>query len=169
MIFEKIEDACGRWNNRFKNYLLAKCPPGYELKGEYRFFWGWIILSCIYSVKFLLSYSDAYSNLFYYTGNGAVLNTNMRMPGFTVLLDDSLGGFVFGILFLLMVIVWHYTYYRKESRSIYVMKRIGNRRLLMKTYLGTASVYGAFLIITGLLLLLVYYGIYKFMTPIQCM
>jgi len=169
MIFEKIEDACRKWNDNFKDKLIGMCPPGYEIKGEYRVFWLWLIFSVIYSMKFLLKYYDAYSNLFQYSRQGKVLNPYMRMPAFSALLEDAMRGFLFSAVLLIAVIIWHYLYYRRESKSIYLMKRLGNSRLLMKTYLGTAVVYGAAYLGIYLLLLLIYYGIYRWITPAVCL
>ena len=169
MIFERIEEAFWKWNDNFKKNLTDMCPPGYEIKGEYRLFWCWLVFCIAYSVKFLLQYSDAYHNLFHYTRQGKVLNVYMRMPTFSALLEDSMRGFAFGAVLLIAVILWHYLYYRKESKSIYLMKRLGNSQLLIKTYIGTTLVYGGILLGTCLLLLLIYYGIYRWITPAVCL
>lgn len=168
MIFEKIEDKFIQWNQRFKEALIKRCPPGYEWKGEYRAFWGWLIASTLYSFQFVAAYSDSYNRLFQWIEGDKFLNPQMRMPLFETLFAGSMDGFVLGILFLAMVAGKHYSYYRKESKSIYFMKRIADRRVLWKTYFTTPIIYGCIFALTAVFWSLIYYGIYYWMTPAEC-
>ena len=169
MIFDKIEDWFRQWNDDFKNKLQKMCPPGYELKTEYRIFWIWMTFSIIYSMRFLIEYVNAYDNLFYFNGQMRVLNLEMRMPGFFVLLDDAFDAFFLGVVILVFVFAMHYAYYRRESKSIYLMKRLKNRKLLRMSYFGTPCIYGLIFLGTGILLLIIYYMIYRFVTPQMCL
>ena len=169
MILEKLEDCFSRWNEGIKQRLAALCPPGYELKGEYRVFWGWMIVSMIYSLRFLVAYYEAYDRLFRWKDGVKILNPQMKMPQFESLLAGSLDGFLLGGIFLLMVWGMHYSYYRRESKSIYFMKRLGKSRILWKTYFATPAIYGCILLITALFLWVMYYGIYRWLTPAECL
>lgn len=168
MIFEKIEKKFSDWNSTFKDKMFSLCPPGYDMTVEYRVFWIWLIASIAYSIKFLLNYDQAYARLFYRTSEGLVLNPMRKMPYFEDLLEDSMNLFIFGIFFLIMVFALHYLHYRRESKSIYVMRRLKNTSILWKTYLGTPIVYGIIFLVTALCMLAIYYGIYRFVTPEVC-
>ena len=169
MILDRIEDWFHQKNDDFKNKLQKMCPPGYELKVEYRLFWIWMIFSILYSMRFLIEYVNAYNNLFLYNGQTRVLNSEMRMPRFFYLLEGAFDPFYLGLVVVLFVFALHYDYYRRESKSIYLMKRLKDRRLLKITYFGTPCVYGLIFIGTVILLLIVYYMIYRFVTPQICL
>ena len=169
MIFDKIEDRFRLWNERMKGKLQALCPPGYELKMEYRVFWAWLTVSILYSMQFLINYMNAYDNLFYYSGRTKVLNMDMRMPGFFVLVDDGFDVLLLGCVFLVIVFMMHYDYYRRGSKSIYLMKRLIDSKDLRKTYIGTPCIYGLIFLVTGLVLSAIYYVIYRFVTPQMCL
>ena len=171
MIFDKVEDRFRQWNERFKETLQSLCPPGYELTKEYRIFWCWLTIGILYSMQFFVNYVNAYENLFYYSGKtkARMLKLDMRMPGFLTLLDESFNLLFLGSLFLVFVFWMHYDYYRRESKSVYLMKRLDNGRLLRKTYFGTPSIYGLIFLGAGLVLLVVYYLIYRFVTPQMCL
>jgi len=169
MIFERIENTFIQWNTSFKAKIASLCPPGYEIKGEYRAFWIWLFVSVGYSLKFLVNYDRAYADLFYHTSQGLRLNGHMKMLPFEELLEDSMGIFLLGIFFLVLIIGLHYRYYRKDSKSVYVMKRLKDPAILWKTYVGTPIIYGLIFLGTGLCLLGLYYGIYRWMTPDVCL
>lgn len=169
MIFEKIENKFSQWNQWFRNKLIFMCPPGYEITGEYRFFWGWLFVSTVYSGKFIWAYTNAYRFLFVWEGKQWVLDVGRKIPPFFQLVGDSMMCFLLGILFLGMVFFLHYNYYRKDSKSIYLMKRLQDSKILIKSYLGTPIVYGSIFLVSGICLLIFYYGIYRFITPGECL
>ena len=169
MIFDRIEEKFRQWNHNFKHLLQSYCPPGYDLTGEYRMFWIWLVFGCIYSMRFLLNYMNAYDHLFYRSAQGIMLNIHMKMPGFWTLLEESFDGLILGIVCLVYAVASHFHYYRKGSKSIYLMKRIADRKLLWKTYIGTACIYGLIFFATGVILLATYYMIYRFVTPQMCL
>jgi len=169
MIFDRIEEKFRQWNTAFRIMLKKMCPPGYEINKEYRIFWIWLTIGILYSMQFLIEYVNAYDNLFYYSGQTRVLNLEMRMPGFWVLMEEALDILFLGIVYLLFVFIMHYDYYRRESRSIYLMKRLGDKRILRRTYLGTPCVYGFVFLGIGIVLVTIYYLIYRFVTPQMCL
>ena len=169
MIFDKIEEKILLWNESFKDRLLKLCPPGYELTGEYRVFWICLVFGIVYSMQFFVHYTRAYDSLFYYSKDGWVLNEALKIPPFGTLVEGSFAGLWMGAICLGYAFAEHFIYYRKESKSIYLMKRLQDRRLLWKTYWGTACIYGLLFVMTGVVLLGIYYGIYRFVTPQSCL
>ena len=171
MIFDKIENRFRQWNERFKSFLQKLCPPGYELTKEYRIFWCWFTIGILYSMQFFINYMNAYDSLFYYSGSTRtrVLKLDMRMPGYLELVEDAFDVLLFGSVFLIFVFAMHYDYYRRGSKPIYLMRRLDDQRLLRKTYLGTLCIYGLIFLITGVTLLILYYMVYRFMTPQMCL
>ena len=169
MVFDRIEEKFREWNNKFKRLLQSYCPPGYDLTGEYRVFWIWLVFGVIYSMQFLINYMNAYDNLFYHSAQGRVLNMDMRMPAFRLLLEESFNGLLLGIICLAYAFTRHFNYYRKGSKSIYLMMRLKDRNILWKTYLGTPCIYGIIFAATGVILLVIYYMIYRFVTPQMCL
>ena len=109
----------------------------------------------LFSLNPMMPVIQAYRDILYYA----------RVPKLFTLTE----AFVLGIFFLVLIIGLHYRYYRKDSKSVYVMKRLKDPAILWKTYVGTPIIYGLIFLGTGLCLLGLYYGIYRWMTPDVCL
>ena len=91
------------------------------------------------------------------------------MPAFAVILDDTMDGFLMFFWIMVVLIVMHYMTYYKESKSIYLMKRLPDKWELYRRSVVVPLVAILIQIITGAACLMLYYGIYLFFTPAQCL
>ncbi len=65
---------------------------------------------------------------------GATIDSGMKMPYFWDLEAHTYYGYLLAIiLVLVMQMYWNYAYYNKETKSIYVMKRLPNRKEYPRT------------------------------------
>lgn len=78
---------------------------------------------------------------------GITIDASMKMPYFWELQAHTYYGYFLGILLVLIVqIYWNYAYYNKETKSVYVMKRLPDRKEYLRT-IWVAPVIQAFSII----------------------
>lgn len=77
----------------------------------------------------------------------------------------------FGLLalYMLPLAAWHYYYHYRESRSIYLMRRLPNRRELWRRCLGLPLLGLAACVALSAAHVLVFYAIYHYSTPPQCL
>lgn len=132
---------------------------------------GGLIASAIFACCSYWAWLDPYLRQLY-EGAGIVrkLRPGAVMTPFYQTLDStSLLGYAMVALFMLPLAAWHYFYHYQDSRSIYLMRRLPNRRELWRRclaipLLGLAAC-GALCAIH----VPVAYAIYRFSTPAQCL
>lgn len=65
---------------------------------------------------------------------GATIDSGLKMPYFWDLMDHTYYGYLLAaVLVLAMQIYWNWAYYNKETKSVYVMKRLPNRKEYPRT------------------------------------
>lgn len=65
---------------------------------------------------------------------GATVAAGLKMPYFWELQEHAYYGYILGIILVLALqMYWNYAYYNKETKSIYVMKRLPNRKEYPRT------------------------------------
>ena len=68
---------------------------------------------------------------------GVTIESGLKMPYFWELAEHSYYGYILGILLVLFLqAYWNYKYYNKETKSVYVMKRLPDRREYARTIWG---------------------------------
>lgn len=145
-------------------------PAGYEYKAELWTLGGWLIGSVIYSFSFFLNYYRAYMKLFFYDriNEEFILKEGVFMERFSLLSDGIFRGFYLGVLLLGILAICHYTYYYQGSKSIYLMKRLPDRKMLLKSCICVPVVLGIFSVVLMTVLSLFYFGFYTWVTPEEC-
>lgn len=149
------------------NKFLSKySPPGMDLKQEKQIFaWG-IILSILYSTFYYFSkYAVAYGELYIRVGSKLVLNTAATMPDFKALLGYSFIGFAIVSVMMVGFILYHYSYYRQGSMSLYLMKRLPKKFELHKRALALPIIGLLLCFVTVFVLRMVYFIVYILATP----
>lgn len=151
----------------------AYFPPGYHWEDEIKTMIVWMVAAMVYGIRFLPDYWNAYNGLFVHVNiNGELekqIHTGIKMIPFVQLWKDSMWYFAIPILFLVFFGGLHYHYYHKESKSIYLIRRLPDSQYVFRT-----CFYGPLLGIGMILLYVIalsgiYYGIYLFVTPPQCL
>lgn len=97
---------------------------------------------------------------------GVTIDPDFMMPYFWELQNHTLYGYFAAILLVLFVqAYWNYAYYNKETKSMYVMKRLPDRKEYSRT-IWTAPKIEAFIILIIMLAnIFLDFGIYAFATP----
>ena len=147
-------------------------PPGIEVRRQLTICLTGISGAFGWSWSFLVKYLTARSDLFERTMTGLVIRDGARMRSFWQLVHedmDSLDGFLVFYLVMLGLIVYHYLYYYQGSKSIYLMRRLPDRWEMHRRNVTLPLVGIVLGVLTEMIVLLLYYGIYVMYTPPQCL
>lgn len=153
-----------------KKDLSYYAPPGMELEQEKKIFVIGMVLSSLYSfLIFWIEFSDFLEKLYWKNGAKRCVIPGAVMPDFTVILGGSLLGFDIIFALMIAVIVMHYGYHTRESKSIYTMRRLPSRWELDRRCL-TLPICGMIIArVTAFVILLICYGFYVGLTPKECL
>lgn len=151
-------------------FLKRFSPPGMDLWQEKTvFLWG-LILSAFYSVfHFFAEYISAYNELFIRQGKKYILDTTAEMRSFGSLTGYSFIGFAAVIVIMAGFVIYHYAYYRQGSMSIYLMKRLPEKREIHIRALTLPLAAAAVCFLTACLLLGIFFAVYMLVTPKACL
>ena len=144
-------------------------PPGINYSRELKWIAAALIASVIYSLGFLIFYIENYRDLFWEQDAEKGIIKGAMMPDFIELLNYRLFGFAIIALCMLAVSLYHYLYHYQGSKSIYLMKRLPNRFELWRRCLALPLGAALFSLVTAMILMLIYFGIYLFFTPEICL
>lgn len=149
--------------------LSRYAPLGMSLKTELALFCGGLSYSILFSLLFLQHYMDARSDLYDWHLDKCQLVPGAVMPDFVTLLDDDFHGFLIVGLGMLGFVAYHYFYHYQESKSVYLMRRLPDKMEWHRRCLTLP--FGAILIcvLTVLLLLVIFFAVYMFCTPQECL
>lgn len=150
---------------------IGKCfPPGYEEYEKERNAAGLLLgIGVLLSFQFFGNLYHAVNALYEYVGRRRVLKAGAVAASFGRLVTGHWGLYVPWVLFLAAMVLYHYFYYRRETKSIYLMRRLPKRGVLLKS-----CVEGPLLgLLTGAaalaVLYLLYYGLYLLVIPGECL
>ena len=154
-----------------KHFLERSFPPGYAYKPELKALTAalaWSILSSF--VSFLVSFSSARQSLYIRLGNKLLLDETRVMPDFVNILNNYLiVYFIFAALILAAATIIHYAYYHRESKSIYLMRRLPNRFELHRRSLLIPLLSALIHMFVAFVMLLILYAVYMIFTPKACL
>ena len=130
---------------------------------------GWIAAALSAMLNFANQYTDALARLYVYgLGSKKLISGAVMAPFSRLVLDCDLG---FSLVCLAMVLlgIYHYHYHTRDSKPIYLMRRLPSSWELHIRCLGIPflGVVGAMAILG--VLSVVFYLIYYFCTPAQCL
>ncbi len=144
-------------------------PPGVDYQRELKWSAYGLVAAFAYSLSFFIAYSRQYQLLYTWDGVVKILRAGAVMPDFMDILDTSLVGFVILAVCMLAMLGYHYAYHYQGSRSIYLMKRLPNRFELWRRCAALPAAAALCSLLTALLLLFIYFGLYMAITPKQCL
>ena len=88
------------------------------------------------------------------------------MPYFWELQEHTYYGYILGILLVLIVqTYWNYAYYNKETKSVYVMKRLPDRKEYSRTIWVTPVIEAVFIAVIMVVHTMLDLCLYAFVTP----
>ena len=140
-------------------------PAGLSARREI----GWVLaayaLAGLWSLPFLVRYFGRRENLFIVKAGRRVLQAGARMEPFLEVLDGALLGFAAAALLMAGLALWHLLYHYLGSRSIDLMRRLPRKRELPLRCLALPLLGELGLALLTLLLLGLYYALYRLCTP----
>lgn len=111
-----------------KNKLICCVPPGTDGQKAFRLFLGLGIAGfCYSSMHYFLSLAAAISKLYHVVNRERVLIPEMMMPSFGQVIRGSFFWILPLLVYALAYALGNYVSFFRESRSIYVMKRLPDR------------------------------------------
>lgn len=144
-------------------------PPGYEYEWERKSAVLLLGTGVGLSLLFFRRLHQAAEVLYEYTDRMRVLRKDAVAVSFGQLVANHWGLYVPLLLFLTAMMIYHYIYYYRETKSIYLMRRLPRRGAVLKScVMGPLSGLGMAAVILALLYLL-YYGCYLLVIPGECL
>ncbi|MGI6766279.1 MAG: hypothetical protein ACOX4R_03555 [Lentihominibacter sp.] len=97
---------------------------------------------------------------------GVTIEPGVAMPYFWELQNHTLYGYFAAILLVFIVqAYWNYSYYNKETKSVYVMKRLPDRKEYARTIWVTPLIEALVIAVIMIGNIFIDYGIYTIFTP----
>ena len=147
-------------------FFKRNSPPGIDLKQEWRVFLIGNIVSVLISFfAFIDKYVDARNQLFVYEIDKKMLIEGAIIAPFSNLFSVYFSGFFLVACFLLGYVIHHYLYFRQDSMSIYLMKRLPDKRELHRRALTVPCLAVLATIGVALAAILFYFIIYILAKP----
>lgn len=151
--------------NKFEKILPVGIPVKKELSGIAAA----IGLAVLRSLVYFSIFSSCYENLFDYYHGKKTLITSRRMEDFYIIVEDCFEGFAVVIFLLIALCIYHYVYHYRESKSIYLMKRLPKKSELYKRCITVPLISIVICIVLTAALLFIYYRHYMTVTPPECL
>ena len=165
--------------NRLRQIIIQRVQPerftlpGYDPDGsEKNTCYGFLALSVFVSLVFFVGrYSNARDKLYYkdYETGEKFLWDGAIMTDFDIVLGWSLAGVILTAVICLTYIFVRYNYLNKESKSIYLIRRLPSRGELFRRCAAVPLYMAAICLIWAFGLLVLYYLTYLTATPDQCL
>ncbi len=146
--------------------------PGYDPKGDEKTtFYTLLALSFLLSLTFVFRYGMYRERLYYtnYETGEKFLWENAVMTDFDQVLSWSLAGFLLTAVVCLFYIGVRWNYLHKESKSIYLMRRLPQKGELFRRCAAVPLYRSAVCLVCAFAVLLLCFVIYIGATPAQCL
>ena len=177
---EKRNARKRRLEYKMAKFVSHRVPPGFDWEKELSWVWGALICAVVFgSFVFFVGCANAVSNLYEQkwepSANGGFVSTGWglkataMMPAISTLLAHTRAGFVLLGVLLVVLLVSHYRYYRQGSMSIYLMKRLPDRREYRRRNLSLILILAAVSLAVMVVMSLTHYGMYLLFTPKGCL
>lgn len=161
-----MRDTNGRSLLRYPEKFF---PPGYEYEWERNSAVLLLGIGVGLSFQFFERLYQAAEVLYEYTDRKRVLREDVMAASFGQLVTGHWGLYVPLVLFLAAMTIYHYIYYYRVTRSIYLMRRLPRRGVVFKScVMGPLLGFGMAAAFVALLYLL-YYGMYLLVIPGECL
>lgn len=115
----------------------------------------------VFHGKYLLLLTEIKSSI-----KGTMIGRDMGMPYFWELQEHTYYGYILAILLTLFLqAYWNYEYYNKKTKSVYVMKRLPDRKEYMKTIWIAPVIQTCCIVAVMMANAMIDFCIYAFITP----
>ena len=154
---------------KMKERLRKLYPPGYEWREEL------ISAAILLGFAFLMSWRYLFrlgrmiAGLYAYGRNGEwYLRPDALAGSFSELIQGSFWGFFLPLVFLAVMRVWHYIFYWRHTKSIYVMRRLPRHGVVFLSCIKGPVLCAVMLAVFAGILWLLYLGLYWLVVPAEC-
>ena len=178
---EKINARKRRMEYKMANFVSRRVPPGFDWEKELAWMRaaliGAVAFGCfVFLIRLGVSISDLYEQKWEPAANGGYVSAGIGLKEDAVMNEVSavlewtrVGFALIGIL-LVMMVVSHYRYYRQQgSMSIYLMKRLPDRREYHRRNFSFVLILTAVSLAVMVVMSLTHYGMYLLFTPKGCL
>ena len=152
-----------------KEYFIKNLPPGMEPAEEQRFVKIGLVLSGLISFLDMIVYFTELSNLYQYRAGRRVLDVTREMSDFAEIFQRFPIGFAILAVCMLGFVVYHYVYYYRGSKSIYLMRRLPDRWEIHRRAWSYPLCVTLVCILCVVVLFWLYFGLYLWITPNECL
>ena len=158
-----------RKREMMKKRLSKLYPPGYEWREELISTAILLGLAFLLSWRYLLRLGRMITRLYAYGRNGEwFLRPDALAQSFSELIQGSFWGFFLPLVFLAVMMVWHYIFYWRHTKSIYVMRRLPRRGVVFLSCIRGPVLCAVMLAVFAGILWLLYLGLYWLAVPAEC-
>ena len=151
--------------------LSRYAPPGTNIEKEIKNLCvGLAAATCCAVLVYGVRLRTAYDNLFDKIGRDRVLRTGaIMLPFDAILLYALLLFYLVAFYSLASAVLHHISYYTGGSKSIYLMRRLPQRWELLRRDITLPLLGASISLLSALLLKLLFWGLYYWITPTQCL
>ena len=152
-----------------RGYFDKHFPPGMKAEDERKFVKIGLVLSVLLSGVDLIQYFTELSNLYQYRAGKRWLDESMTMPDFAEIFVRFPLGFSILAVCMLGFVIYHYVYYYRGSKSIYLMRRLP-KRFEIHQRVWTYPLWVILLcLVCEIVLFWLFFGLYLWITPNACL
>lgn len=152
-----------------REYFDKNLPPGMNPGEERKFVKIGLVLSALLGGLDLIQYFTELSNLYRYREGKRWLDESMTMPDFAEIFVRFPIGFSILAVCMLGFVVYHYVYYYRESKSIYLMRRLPNRFEIHRRAWTYPLWVILLCVVCTVVLFWLFFGLYLWITPNACL
>ncbi|MBP3371679.1 MAG: hypothetical protein J6L88_04045 [Clostridia bacterium] len=154
-------------NKRFD--LTRHAPLGMNVNSQFTTYITLFVLATLYSFFYFNRFSNHLEWLYEWSRSAKVLIEGAVMPDFVELLEDALTWFWAAAGVCLLQIPFNYRHHYRETKSIYLMKRLPKKFELHRRCLTLPILGAGIMVLFSFVLLLLYFWYYMAKVPSQCM
>jgi len=152
-----------------REYFDKHLPPGMNPGDEQRFVKIGLVLSTLLGGLDLIQYFTELSNLYRYREGKRWLDESMTMPDFAEIFVRFPIGFSILAVCMLGFVIYHYVYYYRGSKSIYLMRRLPNRFEIHRRAWTYPLCVILLCVVCVVVLFWLFFGLYLWITPNACL
>ncbi len=144
-------------------------PPGMNVEGELIFFLIAMLAAMCYATGFFARLYGQIDLLYQYSYGDRTLIPGAVIAPFYEVFDQAWTGYFVVLLCMLGYGIYHYLYYKQESKSIYTMRRLPDHSSFFR-YTWTLTLCEVLVcLLFACFCLLLSYGFYHWLTPEGCL
>jgi len=151
-----------------EEYFIKNLPPGMNPAEERNFVKIGLVLSGLISFLDVIVYFTELSNLYQYRAGRRILDVTRKMSDFAEIFQRFPIGFAILAVCMLGFAVYHYVYYYRGSKSIYLMRRLPNRWEIHRRAWSYPLRVILLCVLCVVVLFWLYFGLYLWITPNEC-